>query len=561
MTKHEEQLQRIARHEAAFDRLSAAVRRVSDAQDALDALRPDLDALTAYYGSEAWKKDFAADEAGLLPPTLRRGVLSEDGVYDLLEEIGWLRGAPADDCGAPALQTTVRTDYSNRIGRIKAMHAVGQPPFPHMSDAYLHYLTEAHIPFSRLHDVGGLFGGNMYVDIPNVFRDFSADETDPASYDFGFTDALLKALDQSGVKPIYRLGVTIENFFEIKAYRIFPPEDYGKWARICEHIVRHYNEGWADGYRFGIEYWEIWNEPEDGPGSGMWRGTDEEFFRLYEVASKHLKACFGDAIKVGGYASCGLDGAFQDPAAFGLPEVPPRGETYRYYFARYAEKFFSYIRAHGCPLDFFSWHCYINADDNPAWHCRSVEDVKLLSRVADHLLKKYGYENAEQHLNEWNNAWQPAYRGTAYAAAQAAAMMLTMQDSGTKILCYYDARIDESSFGGMFNPMNCRPLPVYYAFKAFGALYALGTQVLCESDNRAVYALAAVGESGERAVMLANTGEDTLVTLPGGGEYGVYLVDETHELTRTGSTANGAFILKKNQAALLKADGGQEENG
>lgn len=32
------------------------------------------------------------------------------------------------------------------------------------------YLKEAHIPYSRLHDVGGCFGGNMFVDIPNVFK-------------------------------------------------------------------------------------------------------------------------------------------------------------------------------------------------------------------------------------------------------------------------------------------------------------------------------------------------------------------------------------------------------
>ena len=30
--------------------------------------------------------DFEADEAGLLPPELRRGVLSEDGISHLLEE-------------------------------------------------------------------------------------------------------------------------------------------------------------------------------------------------------------------------------------------------------------------------------------------------------------------------------------------------------------------------------------------------------------------------------------------------------------------------------------------
>ncbi len=449
------------------------------------------------------------------------------------------------------MQTTVKVDFFRNLGRIRAMHAVGQPPFPGLSGDSMHYLTEAAIPYARLHDVGGLFGGYMFVDIPNVFRDFSADENDPSSYDFGFTDELLKAMDLNGVKPIYRLGVTIENFFEIKAYRIFPPADYGKWARICEHIIRHYNEDWANGFHFGIEYWEIWNEPEDGPGSGMWRGTDVEFFRLYEVASKHLKTCFGDSIKVGGYASCGLDGAFQDPAAYGLTEVEPRGETYRYYFVEYAEKFFRYIREHDCPLDFFSWHCYINDKDDPVRHCHSVEDAALLSRVADHLLKKYGYERAERHLNEWNNAWQLEYRGTAYAAAQAAAMMLTMQHTDTDLLCYYDARIGESCFGGMFNPLNYKPLPLYYVFKAFGALYTLGTEAECRSDNPSVYALAAENESGEGAVMIANTGEDTALTVQGGRFCRAYLVDEAHELT---ALEGIPAALKKNQVMLLKTE-------
>ena len=45
-----------------------------------------LSTLEAYYTSPAWRTDFEADEAGLLPPDLKRGVLSEDGIYNLLEE-------------------------------------------------------------------------------------------------------------------------------------------------------------------------------------------------------------------------------------------------------------------------------------------------------------------------------------------------------------------------------------------------------------------------------------------------------------------------------------------
>lgn len=44
-----------------------------------------LKALSDYYSSSAWKRDYAADEAGLLPKDMKHGVLSEDGIYNLLE--------------------------------------------------------------------------------------------------------------------------------------------------------------------------------------------------------------------------------------------------------------------------------------------------------------------------------------------------------------------------------------------------------------------------------------------------------------------------------------------
>lgn len=52
----------------------------------IDDLNYCLDMLSEYYTSALWKQDFADDEAGLLPQDLKRGVLSEDGVYNLLEK-------------------------------------------------------------------------------------------------------------------------------------------------------------------------------------------------------------------------------------------------------------------------------------------------------------------------------------------------------------------------------------------------------------------------------------------------------------------------------------------
>lgn len=50
----------------------------------LRAMRQSLAVLASYYSSREWKEDFAADEAGLFPRSLKRGILSEDGLWNLL---------------------------------------------------------------------------------------------------------------------------------------------------------------------------------------------------------------------------------------------------------------------------------------------------------------------------------------------------------------------------------------------------------------------------------------------------------------------------------------------
>ena len=75
--------------------------------------------------------------------------------------------------------------------------------------------------------------------MPNIFRDFDADENDPANYDFHYSDEYITAIIESGANVVYRLGITIE--WGSKKYTSIPPKDFAKWARICEHIIMHYN--------------------------------------------------------------------------------------------------------------------------------------------------------------------------------------------------------------------------------------------------------------------------------------------------------------------------------
>lgn len=83
-----EQIERIRRMEDVLQRAKAACRALDEALDGYEALRSEVDMLSAYYGSELWFYDFDCDRAGLLPGDLPRGVLSEDEAYDLLSR--WL---------------------------------------------------------------------------------------------------------------------------------------------------------------------------------------------------------------------------------------------------------------------------------------------------------------------------------------------------------------------------------------------------------------------------------------------------------------------------------------
>ena len=81
-------VERINRMESAFDKAKELMEN-KDPQHRYESeqqLRALITALDAYYTSHVWKRDFALDEEGLLPKDLKRGVLSEDGIYNLIEE-------------------------------------------------------------------------------------------------------------------------------------------------------------------------------------------------------------------------------------------------------------------------------------------------------------------------------------------------------------------------------------------------------------------------------------------------------------------------------------------
>ena len=81
-----EQLERIRHMERLFDVALEAMKESPMSHDKYVKAKEAITTLSTYYGSDEWRKDYADDEAGLLPKDLKRGVLSEDGIWNLLSD-------------------------------------------------------------------------------------------------------------------------------------------------------------------------------------------------------------------------------------------------------------------------------------------------------------------------------------------------------------------------------------------------------------------------------------------------------------------------------------------
>ena len=83
--------ERVKTMERAYDRSRRVTKALARALDAFEKNAGTMASLAGYADSGLWLKDFEADEAGAFPDDLKRGVLSEDGLYDLLSEYAELR--------------------------------------------------------------------------------------------------------------------------------------------------------------------------------------------------------------------------------------------------------------------------------------------------------------------------------------------------------------------------------------------------------------------------------------------------------------------------------------
>ena len=421
----------------------------------------------------------------------------------------------------------LQVDCAQSMGELRPLHGGNSGPLNYGGLVDLSaFHRELAIPYTRLHDCH--WPNTDVVDIHCVFPDFKADPEKPESYDFERTDEYIKAIVNTGSKIVYRLGESIEH--TAKKYHAHPPADYDKWAAVCVGIVRHYNDGWANGFRYNIRHWEIWNEPENRPA--MWDGSDDDYYRLYGKASKAIKSRFPDVL-VGG------------------PAVGNSGETKNGAFhpTPFVTGFLDYCRRESAPLDFFSWHGY---SDDPDTFAARARDVRWL-------LDNYGFKKTASHLNEWNylprNDWGPmllpgqgaarerifAEIGGPQGAAFSAYVLMSIQDSPVDVANYFTAEIQGF---GLFT-FHAAPKKTFYAFKAFKIL--LDTPLRVEAKGAIAGSLAiCAGVNPEKTEVHVLVSQFKQVdgplklavrNLPWDGtiEYETSIVDADRDLKVTGS--------------------------
>ncbi len=383
----------------------------------------------------------------------------------------------------------ITVDFSKNVGKVKPMHSVNNGPvYKFAADQRItnvHHYRAAGIPFARTHDASfySTYGGEHIVDVNMIFTDWSRDVNDPEAYDFALTDEYLRMIEAGGAKVYYRLGTKIEHWS--KKYNTLPPADFQKWAEVCEHIIRHYTEGWADGFNMDIEYWEIWNEPDLDPDDSThkrcWGGTAKQFYEFYCTAHKHLKACFPH-LKIGGPACA------------------------RFY-EDWLGGFFDELKKQGIVPDFFSWHIY----------AATVEEEQERIRDVRNILDKYGFTDTESILNEWNYAkgWEgdewiytlkteKGLKGSAFISAT----MCMAQYESVDNLMFYDAR--PCGMNSLFSTdFVFERLKGYYPFYMFNQLYVQDNAVEVQRESEDVWAVAAAGEE-QNVIISYYSDDDTL---------------------------------------------------
>lgn len=179
---------------------------------------------------------------------------------------------------------------------------------------------------------------------------YTEDAAGKPVYNWTILDRIFDTFRDLGITPYVEIGFMPEALStHPRPYRhhwpngplftgwAYPPNDYHKWSDLIYHWVRHSVERYG---RSEVEQWdwEVWNEPD----IGYWKGTPEEYDKLYDYTAAAVKRALPQA-RVGGPATTG-------PAS-------PHAARFLRGFLTHCESGKNYATGKtGSPLDFIAFH-------------------------------------------------------------------------------------------------------------------------------------------------------------------------------------------------------------
>jgi xylan 1,4-beta-xylosidase len=301
---------------------------------------------------------------------------------------------------------------------------------------------------------------------------YSEDRQGRPVYNFQYIDAVYDAILQTGMRPFVEFGFMPQKLasgektiFWWKG-NITPPNDYNKWEKLIEALVRHWTE------RYGREevrrwYFEVWNEPN--LKDLFWSGDMTDYFKLYDATVRAVKNVSAD-YRVGGPATAG------------------RG---------WISEMIDHAAKSHVPLDFITTHDYgvsgrgLDAEGNQRLFLDTSPDA-IISGVRDvhSKIKTSSMPNLPLHYTEWSTSYSPrdpvhdSYLSAAYIVSR-----LKGSEGYAQSMSYWTFTdiFEEngpvpSPFHGGFGLINFQGLrkPSFYAYQF---LNRLGAEQLVSDDG------------------------------------------------------------------------------
>jgi xylan 1,4-beta-xylosidase len=261
---------------------------------------------------------------------------------------------------AVAQSVPIRVDLANRaapIGSIWSFFGHDEPNYTYMKDgrkllSELSALSSVPV-YVRVHSL--LVTGDGIAALKwGSTNAYTEDASGRPIYDWTVTDRIFDTYIERKMKPLVQIGFMPEalsthpepyrhhwkpgdNYNDIYTGWAYPPKDYAKWAELVYqwalHCSQRYGKAEVESW-----LWEVWNEPN----GGYWRGTPEEYHKLYDYSVDAVRRAIPSA-RVGGPDSTGPAGASAATFLRNFLEHALHGKNYA-------------TGQTGAPLDFVSFH-------------------------------------------------------------------------------------------------------------------------------------------------------------------------------------------------------------